>query len=226
MSAPTVSASPATRVLACAVTFRDIFHVPFDDTTPLVRARIDVTIPSRRWSAWHSERDATWRFSVSGEPVPPGAFDVQVDVRDGTYAHYEPFQLTLPVTPSSPPKASDFLVVKPLWPTRQFRVPRGETAVIGQLFASPPLSTAGLRIRMYPTGALPPVAPYTYSDAQGGFLFRFPRLDTTAILTPPQRVVTVELTVEVSEEGVPVPVSPSTFTVPLGTTQFMAFTRT
>jgi hypothetical protein len=225
MSGPFVSASPSTRVLGAVVTFRDVFYLPFNDDTPLVRARLDVSIPARKWRASFSENDATYRFSMAGEPVPTGTFDVQVDVRDDTYAHFEPFQLTLPVTPSAPPRASDFLVVKPLWPTRRFRVPRGETAVVGQLH-HPTLPTAGLRVRMFPAGPPPPVAPYTYTDAQGGFLFRFPRLDTAVLPTPPQKVATVELQVEVTDGGAPVAVTPSTFAVLLGMTQFMAFTRT
>lgn len=225
MTGPTVTAAPATRLLAAVITFRDVFYLPFADDTPPVNARIDVSIPSRKWNALFVDRDATWRFSVAGEPIPTGTFDVQVDVREGPYAHFEPFQLTLPVTPSSPPKTSDFLVVKPLFPTRRFQVPRGETAIIGQL-QHPTLPTQGLKVRMYPTASPPSVVPYTYTDAQGGFLFRFPRLDTTVIPTPPQKVAMVDLTVEVSEGGVPVAVSPSTLTVPLGMTQFMAFTRT
>jgi hypothetical protein len=206
------------RSLAAAYRFCDIFHAPFDRTTPPVTAPLTVTIPALRWTALPVDDDATYRFSASTltEPAPSGGpLAIAVTSSDGSYVNFEPISVTLPLAVSSPPVRSDYLVVKPLWPTRLFRVPTGETALHGSI-RSTTLPVAGLKVTMYATPSPPPGGPYTYTDARGDFLFRFPLLAAAGD--------TATLTIDVSD-GSPVAISPSSIVLKLREIAMAQFNR-
>jgi hypothetical protein len=169
------------RSLSAVYRFYDAFYFPIDKFTQPIASPLDVSIPALRWSASRAETDFSYRFSTLTltQPAPSGAnLAVEVVSTDGDYVSFEQIVLTLPLALSSPPKPADFLIVRPLWPTVAFRPPGGETAVRGQIRSAAALPVAGLKIVMWPGAAVTPPAgtPFTRSNANGEFLFRFPLL--------------------------------------------------
>jgi hypothetical protein len=202
------------------LSFACLFTDEFTDAP--VRSPLSVTIPQLRLTAFRSEREATYRFQVTNADVPTGPVDVAVSSLLQDYASFEPITVTLPIVPSTPPLRNDFLVTRSLWPTRRLALPPGETAVRGRVVpAAPGLAVAGLRV-VLSVGPPPVDAPYTYTDAQGEFLFRLPTL--VAEVVGGVVDTTETLTVTVSDGGA-VTVAPATFTVTLGQVQFQQFTR-
>jgi hypothetical protein len=155
-------------------------------------------LPPVPWTAHRARVDATYRFQVANETVPPaGAIAVTIEAPSREYAAFEPLTLNLPlVPPPHPPpvQPGDFLVEHPLWPTRAFRIPAGETAVVGTVRSGGANPIDRLRLRLWTGGGLPPAAPYAYTDALGEFVFRLPRLVTAA---GPPVVTTAQLDVEI-----------------------------
>ena len=169
------------RSLSAVYRFYDAFLYPLDDRTAPVTAPLDVSIPSLRWSAWWSEEDSTYRFSALTlrQPAPAGVgLEVRVVARNGDYAAFDPLTLTLPRAVSTPPARADFLVPTPLWPTVAMRPPAGETVVRGTLRDNAARPAADRKVEMWTgTAAVPPAGtPFTRTNADGDFLFRFPRL--------------------------------------------------
>jgi hypothetical protein len=206
--------------LGFALRFEDIFHRPSTPTTPPIRTRLEVAIPARRWTALYAGSDGTYRFAFKPGQDVTGLHDVVVTSLDGIYVNHEAIQVTLPRTVSTPPVAADFLVTKPLWPTRSFRVPAGETAVIGRI-VHPTLRVSGLRVQLYRGASPPPTGAYTYSDPSGEFVFRLLKLGGAI----PGGTVT-DVKIDVTDAGLPIAVTPAMFTVELGRTQPVTFTRT
>ncbi len=210
--------------LAVVYRFRDTFYQPPLPNTPPVRSALSVTITltdGSKLTAIRSEVDATYRFRVPAGQVPSGTFDVTVDSLDGVYVNHEPFTVDLPVTlaDATAPKGSDFLKVKQLWPTRLFRVPIGETAVIGRI-ESATLPVNDLKVELYQGGSPPVGTPYARTDANGEFVYRLLGLPGSVPGTPPTETLNIQV------EGGAVTVTPTSFTVTLGKTQFIPFTRT
>ena len=200
--------------LGVALRFVDIFS-DLPVTIPLT-----VTVPAQGWRAVYRATDNTHRLVFTHRPPPSGTFAVAVEAPGGEYINYEPIQITLPIIPGIPPppvRRSDYLITLPLWPTRIFRPPAGETAVLGCLSRA----RAGLDIRIYAAGQPVPAIPYTRSDGQGEFLFRLPWLRPTmsgTIINPPPN-----LAIEVREAGSPLTVNPATFPLIPGRAQVLTF---
>ena len=212
------------RTLGVVYRFCDISYFPLVDATPPVRAPLLVTIPSLRWRALAGD-DVTYRFSLptltesfAGQ-VPSTPLDVEVESLDGTYHNFEPFQVTLPVPLSSPPRRSDFLFTKPLWPTRKLRLITGETAIAGSIVSSSgsqPIE--GLKVVIYGPGGPIAGGPYMYTDASGDFLFRLPFLQSSTSAP-------VTVTIAVSDSGGPITVTPPSLTISLGEVATAQFIR-
>jgi hypothetical protein len=193
--------------LAVVYRFRDIF------TNTPVRTRLTVSIPSRKWTAYASPSDGTYRFveplTGAGDTPVPRPFDVLVESDTGDYANYEPFQVELPRTvPPGPPQVSSYLIEKFLWPTRRFRPPPGETAVVGRVTSDADKNVAGLKVYLYTqAGPDPPAGtPYTYTDGNGDFLYRLPKIK--AQLDGTGNVVPVTLNARVFDGALAVTIDP------------------
>lgn len=219
---PPLTAPLLRRSLAAVYRFYDIFYLPFDGAVPPVRSPLAVSIPSLRWHALWAENDATYRFSAltltKSAPIAT-QMAVEVVAQNGDYVNHEPIKLDLPLPLSTPPRSDDFLLCRALWPTTAFRPPPGETAVRGQICGAGALG--GLRVVMA-EGATPPLdgdGPYTFTDARGEFLFRFPRQKG-----PPRDNITLHI--QVSEGGLPVAITPATVSAVYGTTNLCQFQRT
>jgi hypothetical protein len=171
--------------LAVAVHFTDIFTsrpiaAPLDvriDTLPIVAG-----MPRMPWRAVRGPNDQTYRFLVTNETVmPAGTLTVVVTSPNHEYASFEafePFTVTLPRPLAHPPTParSDYLIARPLWPTRSLRLPPGETAILGRLVSAGATPTAGLKVTIWRDGTSMPATPYTYSNNAGEFVFRLPGL--------------------------------------------------
>jgi hypothetical protein len=209
------------RTLSAVYRFYDAFFYPIDDRTPPVASSLDVSIPSLGWSALRAGGDFSYRFSALTltRPAPGGAnLAVQVIAAGGDYASFEPILLTLPLPLSTPPKRADFLIATPLWPTTALRPPGGETVVRGLIRSSTAQPIADLKIQMW-IGAAPlppPGTPFTRSNANGDFLFRFPLLKGV----PGQNVL---VNIQLSDGAVPV--APGALSIVLGQTQIIEFQR-
>jgi hypothetical protein len=181
MSAPMVTPL-LQRSLSVVYRFYDAFLYPtLSDKTTAIDSQLEVSIPKFAWNALRSQDDLTYRFSwmTLTEAPPAGAnLDVQVVATAGDYLNLDPFQVTLPLAISNPPKASDFLQDKPLWPAESMRTPAGETAVRGRISNASNVPAAGVKVEMWTGGAPlpPPGTPFTQSAANGCFLYRFPLL--------------------------------------------------
>ena len=213
------------RTLAAAYQFYDAFFFPLDDLTPPITAPLEVSIPSLGWSALRADTDFTYRFSAStltqpapSSPSPPG-FAVQVVAPGGDYVSFESIGLVLPLPLTAPPKRSDFLIPKPLWPTTALRPPDGETAVRGFIRSPTAQAVADLTVEMWLGLAPvpPPGTPFTRSNGSGDFLFRFPRLKGASGQTQ---------TISIRLDGGAVSVSPATLPIVIGQTQIIKFQRT
>lgn len=206
--------------LGFALRFEDIFYRPSIPTTPPVRSALDVSIPARRWQAFYVDHDATYRFRFHPSETIAGVHTVEVKSLDGMYLNHEAFTVTLPRIAATPPVAADFLVVRPLWPTRSFRIPSGETAVIGRITTLVPgLAVSGLRVQLYRGIAPPPTSAYTYTNENGEFVFRLLKLGG-----PVPGGTLSDIKIVVSDGG-PITVAPAMFTVELGRTQPISFQR-
>ena len=142
-----------------------------------------------RWRAMRQAADDTYRFFLTNQlfgnvpplqVVPPGLYDVTVVAPVGDYVNHELIQVQLPRprTPPPPPAIrSDFLVQRMLWPTRRAQIPPGQTAVVGRIVSQGGVtSVADLRVVLFELPGVPPPAPYTRTNANGDFVFRFPTL--------------------------------------------------
>ena len=221
MKAPYVSPL-LRRTLSAVYRFYDAFFFPIDDTTPIVNSPLDVSIPALGWSALRVDKDFTYRFSARTltQSAPSGTNQVvQVTASMNDYVSLEPILLTLPLPLSSPPRAADFLIVKPLWPTVALRTGVGETAVRGHIFSPTAQPVAGLKVEMWPGsgGTPPPGTPYTRSDADGDFLYRFPLLKG-----PPGS--TASFNIRVNNGAITV--LPASLVITLGGAQIASFERT
>jgi hypothetical protein len=137
-------------------------------------------MPNSPWRAISRPSDGTYRFMVSNRAVlPVGAIAITVSAPGREYVNFETFSVTLPrpfVAHPPTPDRSDFLIERPLWPTRSLRIPPGETAVVGHVKTAGTTAIAGLRIKIWPSGSPMPATPYAYTDDAGEFLFRLPAL--------------------------------------------------
>lgn len=192
-----------THRLAIVLRFVDAF------TGRPVETRLRVAMTGQRWDAVHCAADSTYRFMMTASPVPSGAFQVEVEDPEQNYVNHEPIELTLTSSSPTPPiSRHDYLHEFPLWPTRKFEVPIGETAVVGRLVNASAGAVGGLDVRIFPVGEPPPPTPYARSNADGEFLFRLPWVTRETDGTP----IPPSLEVQVSRDGVGVsPVMPSTF---------------
>jgi hypothetical protein len=219
MSGPFV-APQVQRTLSAVYRFYDVFQFPIGDLTPPVASPLDVSIPSLQWRAWRAA-DLTYRFSALTTTRPaPGGVDlaVQVTALNRDYVSFEPILLTLPRPLSTPPRRADFLIAQQLWPTTALRPRNGETGVRGVIRSGSAQPVADLKIVMWVGGAAlpPPGTPFTRSDENGDFLFRFPLLKGV----PGQ---TVSAAIQLSDGAVPV--SPAAMPVVLGQTRIIEFQR-
>jgi hypothetical protein len=167
--------------LGASVRFVDAFTarpvtVPLDvraETLPVVPG-----MPAVPWRAVRGPEDDTYRLMVSNETVmPAGAVTVQVTAPGDQYANLEPLVVTLPrplVAHPPTPARSDYLVTHALWPTRAYRIPPGETAILGRIVSGGVSPIAGLRITCWLDGTPMPATPYAYSNDRGEFVHRLP----------------------------------------------------
>ena len=209
------------RTLAAVYRFYDAFLFPLVDTAPPITSPLEVSIAKFRWNALRAG-DFTYRFSsltLTGPAFTGVNLPVQVTASAGDYINFEPILLTLPLPISTPPQRSDFLIPKPLWPAFSFRPPAGETAVRGQIQSPSAQPVAGLKIEMWPGAAPvpPPGTPYTLSDANGAFLYRFPLLMGASGSVLP---------INVRLNGGLLAVTPASLPVVLGQTQIFQLQRT
>jgi hypothetical protein len=198
-----------------------------------VRARLEVRVeslpvvagmPGTPWNAVPGRGDGTYRLMVSGGTVlPVGAIAVTVSAPGREYVNFEPFTVALPrplVAHPPTPARSDFLVERPLWPTRSLKVPPGETAIVGRVSSTGgTTAVARLRVKLWPSGSPMPASPYAYTDDAGEFLFRLPAL--TGSVSGGVVVSTADLALDVRLPPAYVtPVAPTApaipFTVSLG----------
>jgi hypothetical protein len=212
------------RTLAAVYRFYDVFLFPIDDTTPPIASPLSVSIPALGLNAFRAETDLTYRFSAvtTTRPAPTGgSLAVQVSAPVGDYADFDPIPLTvsLPLPLSSPVQASDFLIVRRLWPTVRFRPPQGETAVRGQISSATAQPVNGLTVEMWPGPAVTPPAgtPFTVTNSAGEFLFRFPLLKGRAGSS-------ASFNIRLNSGAIAV--SPASLPLVLGSTQVIAFQRT
>jgi hypothetical protein len=219
------------RDLAVVVRFVDGF------TGQPVRDRFLVSIPrfavnsAGRWS----ESDATYRFSLpnlkleDGVPeMPSGTFNLTVTSSDGvnlysdppqappqsSYAALMPLQVKIPpVAAHQPPVlVTDYLVELPLWPTASFRVPAGETAVLGWIVSAGGTSVAALKLKLFQSNTGASGEPWVSTDAAGQFLYRLPNLARPAG-PEPQVTLTIQM---VDQMNRPLTVAPSSPTISFG----------
>ena len=84
----------------------------------------------------------------------------------------------------------------------------------------PGLNVAGLRVQLYRGAAPPPTGAYTYTDDHGDFVFRLLKLGGPV---PGGSLNDIKIVVS---DGGPIAIAPAIFTVDLGRTQSITFTRT
>lgn len=201
--------------LAVAVRFTDVF------TERPVETPLRVTISGASCSAIYRAADSTYRFMLTEAPVPSGVFQLAVEDPEQTYVNHQPIELTLAPGPSTPPiSRQDYLYQFPLWPTRKFKVPIGETAVVGRLVSTSSGSVGNLDVHIFTAGETPPPTPFARSNPEGEFLFRLPWVtrETDGTARP------TSLDVQVSLAGVPIgSVTPSNFTLNPGRVQCRTF---
>jgi hypothetical protein len=161
--------------LAAAIRFLEVFSgeeisAPLEVEAPSLP--VVVGMPQLPWRAVR-ERNV-YRFQVSNrEVMPSGSIAVTVACPAGDFANFEAINLSLPPVLSVPfPVASDFLLERPLWPTRKFALRAGETAMIVSLRSGGATDVRGIRIKAKRSGALPPDPPATYTDEDGETVVR------------------------------------------------------
>ena len=210
------------RTLCAVYRFYNVFMLPVDDRTPPVSSALEVSIPSLGWNAMRVDSDHSYRFSAVTltQPAPNGPnLPVQVLAPAGDYVNHDAILLSLPLALSAPPLRGDFLIRRPLWPTTALRPPAGETGVRGHIHSPTAQPVAGLKVEMWTGAALVPSAgtPFTRSNADGDFLFRFPLLKGS----PGQ-----SLPVHIRLDNGLVPASPASLSIVTGQTQIIPFQRT
>lgn len=214
-----VPLTPVRQRLAAAVSFVDAFADATAAPT-LLRNPMRVSIPELRWRSVVAGADGIYRFAYPGGTVVAGTFDVEIEIPDGRYVDFESLSLTLPRPVSSPPLRTDFWVIRRLWPTRLLPPIGGETQLEGRITSPTDQRVEGLRVVVHPSSSPPPSAPYTYTNAAGEFLFRFPELGG------PVPSSTQSLFVSATDSTMaPVPITPSSVSAQLGQRQFFAFER-
>jgi len=170
--------------LGTVLRFVDAFSAAPVNTPLEVRAEslpVVEGMPNTPWRAIPGPSDGTYRLLVTNRTVlPVGAISVTVSAPGHEYVNFEPFTVVLPrplVAHPPTPDRSDFLVERPLWPTRSLRVPPGETAVVGRVNSiGGTTAVARLRLKIWLFGSPLPATPYAYTDDTGDFLFRLPAL--------------------------------------------------
>jgi hypothetical protein len=199
--------------LSAALRFVDAFTarpvgVPLHVQADVLPVPVVVGTPNTPWKALPGPYDGTYRFFVTNHTIAPvGPVAISVAAPGKEYVNHEPFSVPLPrplLAHPPTPAPSDFLVERPLWPTRVLPLPPGETAIVGTVRSVGATPIAALRIRIWPSALPMPATPYAYTDASGGFVFRLPGLkkvsggavSTTASLTldirlPPLHAVAV-----------------------------------
>jgi hypothetical protein len=96
------------------------------------------------------------------------------------------------------------------------RPPGGETAVRGSITSATSQPVADLKIEMWLGVGPPPGTPYTFSNTNGDFLFRFPLFQGT----PGQTVLA-----NIQLAGGAIPVSPASRPITIGMSQIIPFQR-
>jgi hypothetical protein len=216
-----------THLLGAAMRFLDAFTAR-QITVPLsVSAQalpIVSGMPNLPWTAMRGLNDATYRFMVSNNTVmPAGAIAVQVVAPGNEYINFEAITLNLPrplVAHPPLPARSDYLVDRSLWPTRLFKIPSGETAIVGLVRSAGAITPLSLlRVKMWPAPAPMPATPYAYTDSLGQFLFRLPGLKGSVSGGVVTSTVSVNLDIRLPPAYV-TPVGPTApalpFTISLG----------
>jgi hypothetical protein len=169
--------------LGVVIRFFDVF------TGRTIDHPLNVTVPSQGWNAVHRRTDSTYRFLFTNEMVPAGNFTIEIESITQEYAHHLPLLVTLPVVPSTPPVRSDYIVTHPLWPTRNFAIPAGESAVVGRIVSGSASATDNMQIRLFEHGTSSAAAPIAFSDDNGEFSYRLPwhrqQVAGTVISPPP-----------------------------------------
>jgi len=208
------------RTLSAVYRFYDAFYFPLTDLTPPISTPLEVSIPSLNWQALAAD-DLTYRFSALTltQPAPSGPnLAVQVTAVRGDYVSFDPILLTLPLPLSTPPTRADFLIPTTLWPTVALRPLGGETAVRGAIMSPTSQMVANLKVEMWFGGGAtpPPGTPFTLSNANGDFLFRFPLFKGT-----PGQIAPAAIRLA----GGAVPVAPASSPITVGMTQIIKFQR-
>ena len=150
-----------------------------------VRAPFDVRLAGQEW--WrplYRDTDATYRFLVSNRAVPSlGTVAVRLTPLDPAATHRDIGGLSVTIPPAGPAPVpltpARFLHEHPVWPTRTFAPPPGETVVLGRVRrAGAPV--ADQRVRLATGGAPGAGAPAAPTDADGAFVYRLPALKVQA----------------------------------------------
>ncbi len=143
---------------------------------------------------------------------------LRVASTEGDYRSLEPVLLTLPRAVSNPPVPADFLIPQPLWPTTRWKAPAGETVVRGSLSSPTSQPVGGLVLEMWVGASPTPPAgtPFTRTESDGGFLYRFPRLKGAA---------GAPLTVQARLNGGAIPLPASPLNLVFGRTHFVSLQR-
>lgn len=169
--------------LGIAVRFVDVF------TGGPINAPLRVSAPAQQWTAVRRTTDDSYRFLFTETAIPAGVFDLQIDSLSGEYQSLQPAQITLPVVSGPPPVRADYIMTLPLWPTRQFQFPAGETGIIGRIVSGGTNSIRDLQVRLFPQGTAPAAAPAAFSNSNGEFVYRLPwhgpRMTGSTVNAPP-----------------------------------------
>jgi hypothetical protein len=140
------------------------------------------------WRARRVQSDDTYRLFVTNQALQPGNYPIAVTAPAGEYVNFQPIGVPVPVprTPPPPPALrSDFIFEFPLWPTRRASIAPGDTALLGRIIHVGGAPAVNYRVTFYPPPGPPPAMPYTRSDANGDFVYRFPSLKRAPPPAPP-----------------------------------------
>ena len=169
--------------LGAAVLFVDAFTARAVDVPLEVRAStlpVVVGMPILPWTATRGRNDNTYRLMVTNSTVMPvGGVPLEVTAPGREYFNFEPLLVPLPrpFTAHPPtPARSDFLLRHTLWPTRSFRLPSGETAVVARFASAGANPVARLKVTIWQDGLPMPASPYGYTSDAGELVFRLPDL--------------------------------------------------
>ncbi len=204
--------------LARALRFVDVFSGRQVDVPLDVRAETLPVVPGMPRLPWRAAaKDGVYRFFVSNHVVDPvGAIRVTVTAPGGEYVNHEPFDINLPATLAGPfPLPSDYLVERPLWPTRKVVIPTGETALLVSVRSAGATNVAGLRVHARRTAPAPPPPaipdpPYGYTDAEGACVVRLVRPEFKRVFSGGTLLSAVSLQLELR--------APPAFAVPIAIT--------